>query len=110
MRVLACTVVAGVLVACGARGGGDARGPEGAEASVEDGACPREMAHVDAYCIDKWEATLVDENDHPYSPYASAEGKKVRAVSRAGVVPQGYVSADDARAACAASRKRLCTE
>ncbi len=34
---------------------------------------------------------------------------KVRAVSRSGVVPQGYISKNEAEAACKASKKRLCT-
>ncbi len=33
-----------------------------------------------------------------------------RATSRAGVIPQGYLSADQARTACEAAEKRLCTE
>lgn len=112
MRALACVIVAFVGVACAARGG-PPRVPESAPtaAAAEEGACPPEMAHVDAFCIDKWEDGLVDENGQPHSPYAAIDGKGgVRAVSRAGVVPQGYVSADDARAACAEAGKRLCAE
>ncbi len=112
MRALACVIVAVVGVACAARGG-PPRGPEAAPtaAAAEDAACPPEMAHVDGFCIDKWEDALVDENGQPHSPYVAVDGKGgVRAVSRAGVVPQGYVSADDARAACAEAGKRLCAE
>ena len=65
------------------------------------------------FCIDRWEASLVEVapgGDVPFSPYASPEGRAVRAVSQEGVVPQGYVSRDQATRACAASGKRLCLE
>ena len=77
--------------------------------------CAEGMALVDAsalrFCIDRWEGSLVlvtSEGDAPFSPYDTVGDRRVRAVSRAGVVPQGYVSQLDAKAACEASRKRLC--
>src|SRR5262245_52515226 len=75
------------------------------------------MAFIDvgerAYCIDRWEASLVEitkTGEIPFSPYESAQGQRVRAVSFKGSVPQAYISKNEASAACKASRKRLCTE
>jgi formylglycine-generating enzyme required for sulfatase activity len=77
------------------------------------------MAHVivdgtsvRAYCIDKWEASIVElretgEVAHP--PYEPVTNLKVKAVSKAGVIPQGYISKKEAESACKAARKRLCT-
>ena len=48
-----------------------------------------------------------DEVAHP--PFEPVTNLKVKAVARAGVVPQGYISKNEAEAACKASRKRLCT-
>jgi len=84
---------------------GDARGP----------LCPSGMALVEgAVCIDRWEASLVEvvgpKNERPFSPYEGVKGRRVRAVSRAGVAPQAYVSRNEAEAACRASGKRLCTD
>ncbi len=78
--------------------------------------CPAGMASIDgAYCVDLYEASLVEvlgrARTRPWSPYASPPpGARVRAQSRRGAVPQGYVSQVQARAACAAAGKRLCTE
>jgi hypothetical protein len=94
-----------------------------------DTGCPGEMASVDLtwadkgsestrvggmhYCIDRWEASLVelaqDGNEQPHSPYLPVGGADVRAVSRPGVFPQGYISEIEASRACARSSKRLCT-
>jgi formylglycine-generating enzyme required for sulfatase activity len=66
-----------------------------------------------SFCVDRWEASLVERTasgEEPFSPYSTPEGHEVRAVSKPGVVPQGYVSRDQAIRACAASGKRLCTE
>jgi hypothetical protein len=65
------------------------------------------------FCIDRFEASLVEvtsDGEKRFSPYDMVKGRKVRAVSRKGVVPQAYISRDEALAACKASRKRLCTE
>jgi formylglycine-generating enzyme len=64
------------------------------------------------YCIDKWEASIVeiqDKKEVSHAPFEPVTKLKVKAVSRAGVVPQGYISKNEAEAACKASRKRLCT-
>ncbi len=72
------------------------------------------MALVDdRFCIDRYEASLVEvtpEGERPFSPYEVVNGQRVRAVSREGVVPQAYISRNEADAACRASHKRLCTE
>jgi hypothetical protein len=78
------------------------------------GGCPDGMLRVSTFCIDRYEAALVLVNDDgttmPWSPYFNPGTHRVRAVSVAGVVPQGYVSGEDARAACAEAGKRLCTD
>lgn len=78
------------------------------------------MARVDpdatnphAYCIDRYEASLVEiapDGEKPFSPYAPVKGHNVKAVSRGGVVPQAYISRNEADVACRAARKRLCSE
>ncbi|MBI2392986.1 MAG: SUMF1/EgtB/PvdO family nonheme iron enzyme [Deltaproteobacteria bacterium] len=91
---------------------------EGAAAPAQS-ACPEEMALVGRaetgvrVCVDKWEASLVeilpDGEEKPWSPYVSVdEGHVVKAVSKPGVVPQGYIDRDSAQQACEASGKRLC--
>jgi hypothetical protein len=65
------------------------------------------------FCIDRWEASLVEvsgRGERRFSPYEVIGQRKVRAVSRRGVVPQAYISRDEALAACNASHKRLCDE
>jgi formylglycine-generating enzyme required for sulfatase activity len=88
------------------------------EADARGGACPPEMATIDAaaagtrgYCIDRWEASLVAvPGDRAISPYEMVNGRHLRAVSRPNVFPQAYISRNEAEAACKASRKRLCTD
>jgi hypothetical protein len=70
-----------------------------------DPGCPAGMAHVDTFCIDRFEAALAD-----WSPYFPPTGHTVRAVSLRGAVPQAYISQTEASAACAAAGKRLCTD
>ena len=68
-------------------------------------ACPEEMALVGRrFCIDRWEAITID-----HSPYHPVKQKPVVAASKPGVVPQGYIGADQADAACKRAGKRLCT-
>jgi hypothetical protein len=94
-----------------------------------DTGCPNEMAPVDLtwadrtyrgtrangvhYCIDRWEASLLemmaDGAEREHSPYLPVGGATVRAVSRPGVFPQAYISEVEASRACARSGKRLCT-
>jgi sulfatase modifying factor 1 len=103
-------IVAFALASCSPR----------AAAPVGPAACPEGMALVAdrparerAFCIDRWEASLVEaapDGERPFSPYETPEGKAVKAISRPGVVPQGYVSRDQAERACRAAGKRLCRE
>jgi formylglycine-generating enzyme len=80
--------------------------------------CPDEMALVEksgvSVCVDKWEAAVVEVlaggKEQLWSPYTPvAEGRNVKAVSRPDMVPQGYISRNQAEKACAAAEKRLCT-
>ena len=68
---------------------------------------------VDSFCIDRHEGSLVEltpQGEKPFSPFETIKGRHVRAVSRASVVPQAYISRNEALAACKASKKRLCVE
>lgn len=70
--------------------------------SAQPSACPDGMAWLDGFCIDRWEAHLVD-----HSPYeVPTDGV---AATAAGVVPQGYISGDVAEQACENANKRLCS-
>jgi formylglycine-generating enzyme len=78
-----------------------------------EGDCPNDMVLVgDRFCIDRYEATLVEEtangSEQPHPYFLPVGANRVRAVSRQGVYPQGYISGKEAQAACAASGKRLC--
>jgi len=87
---------------------------EGAAPAPHPGTCPPDMAKVlGAFCVDKYEGSLVElrEDGHevPADPYTTpAPGRVYVARSVAGVVPQGYVSAEQAAAACGRAKKRLC--
>lgn len=78
-------------------------------------ACPPDTVPVEGrFCIDRYEASLVHERGRDtlvaWSPYVSpAAGRRFRAVSRRGVIPQAYISQEQAREACANAGKRLCT-
>ena len=79
--------------------------------------CADDMALVEkdgmAVCVDKWEGAVVevlaDGKEQLWSPYTTvAEGHNLKAVSRPDLVPQGYISRNQAEKACAAASKRLC--
>jgi hypothetical protein len=115
----------------GQGGDGSAGGGDGsrADASVADsgaaavsdagpveaapGPCSAGMVLVSTYCIDTWEAYVVELDDagleHPHSPYDAVDGLTVRAKTAGGVAPQGYISQVQATAACASAGKRLCS-
>lgn len=85
----------------------------GATAAEEArGACRPGMVSIEGkFCIDKYEASLVQtvgSEERIFSPYTQVHDEHVRAVSEAGVVPQGYISRNQAEKACQASGKRLC--
>jgi len=71
------------------------------------------MALIESYrepfCIDRWEGSIVTADGTDHSPYHAVGPKPVRAVSRRGVVPQGYISLGEADAACRRAGKRICT-
>jgi sulfatase modifying factor 1 len=77
--------------------------------------CPEGMVSAGgAYCIDAYEASLVeigeDGAETPWAYYRTVPASVVvRAVSSAGVFPQGYVSGLQASVACRRSGKRLCS-
>jgi len=86
----------------------------GLEEAAGTGGCPAGMLRVDTFCIDRHEASLaVVEGDGSltsWSPYFNPGDRRVRALSLARAVPQGYISATQAAAACAEAGKRLCTD
>jgi hypothetical protein len=75
--------------------------------------CPDGMILIEAFCIDRWEAHVVELDAvgvaHPHSPFEPVEGLEVRAETAPGVFPQGYISKQQAARACANARKRLCS-
>jgi formylglycine-generating enzyme required for sulfatase activity len=73
-----------------------------ATGDVQEPSCPAGMVHIADFCIDKWEAFL--EGQSPYEVPDSGV-----AATAKGVVPQAYISANVAAAACVAAGKRLCT-
>jgi sulfatase modifying factor 1 len=77
------------------------------------GACPAGMAKVTGYCIDRYEAYVVELDEQgreaAHSPYAPVDGLRVRAKVAPGVLPQGYISQVQALQACQNAGKRLCT-
>jgi sulfatase modifying factor 1 len=88
---------------------------EGAlRAPSERASCPTAMANVDdRFCIDRWEASLVevlsDGQEQSWPPFGALEGgHSLRAVSRPNVYPQAYISGAQAEQACEAAGKRLC--
>ncbi len=87
---------------------------EGQLPPVTRGSCPSEMVSVEhRYCIDRWEGSLVEVGvnggSRAFSPFQVVDGHEVRAVSVPAVFPQGYISGNQAEAACERSSKRLCS-
>lgn len=76
--------------------------------------CPSDMVMIGrGYCIDIYEGSLVqvmdDGSEKPWPYYQVVpKGVVTRAVSAAGVFPQGYISGLQARSSCERSGKRLC--
>jgi formylglycine-generating enzyme len=79
-----------------------------------DGGCPGGMLRVSTFCVDQYEASLLevlpDAGVRPWSPYFNPGATRVRAVSLAGAIPQGFINGLQAAAACAEAGKRLCTD
>lgn len=81
------------------------------------GGCPAGMIAVAAavpYCVDRFEASLVEVHDDgsttDWSPYHHPGSARVRAQSVAVAVPQGYIDGVAAGRACEEAGKRLCTD
>jgi hypothetical protein len=79
--------------------------------------CPAGMLRIAAaapFCVDRFEASLekveADGSFSPWSPYFNPGTTKVIARSLRGAVPQGYITGEQAKTACAQAGKRLCTD
>ncbi len=76
--------------------------------------CGPEMVRLGRYCIDRYEAHLVElsagggERIHPHTERPE-KGARYTARALASVFPQGYVNRHEAAAACALAGKRLCS-
>jgi formylglycine-generating enzyme required for sulfatase activity len=67
------------------------------------------MVSIAEFCVDRYEAHLVEANGTRHSPYQRPRAERqYRARSAKGVVPQGYINRIEAAAACEAAGKRLC--
>ncbi|WP_437831210.1 formylglycine-generating enzyme family protein [Sorangium sp. So ce1153] len=77
------------------------------------GPCPADMVLVGGFCIDRYEAHLVTDAGGTLAVYPHFKrpepGVRYLARSEAGVFPQAYISRVEAKAACVAAGKRLCT-
>ncbi len=78
------------------------------------GGCPDGMVRVASFCVDQYEASLAivqaDGSLQSWSPYFNPGTRPVHAISVAKAIPQGYINANQAEAACQRSGKRLCTD
>lgn len=77
-----------------------------------DAGCLEGMARIDDYCIDRYEAMLVevlpDDTLAPLSPFANPGDTIAMALSVGGATPQGFITQLQADAACTVAGKRLC--
>lgn len=66
------------------------------------------------FCIDTYEASTSEIRGEgslvQHSPFLPVTGLRVKAISAKNVVPQAYISRNEAEAACEESGKRLCTD
>ena len=74
--------------------------------------CPSGMIRIgDTFCIQRFEASLVDAvSGESLSPFFNPGSVRARAVSLRGAIPQGYISGTQAAAACDEAGLRLCTD
>jgi formylglycine-generating enzyme len=92
----------------------DARTDASSDAPPRDGGgCPPEMVLIAGrVCVDRWEGALVqvfpDGATADWSPYENPGSRRVRAVSRANVAPQAYITGAESERACVEAGKRLC--
>lgn len=89
--------------------------PEPRLAAAKPKGCPRGMTSVQGrYCIDWYEAGTVEilagGKTRAHSPYLPVDGLKVKAISKRGIIPQAYISRDQAEVACKNAGKRLCSD
>jgi sulfatase modifying factor 1 len=96
-----------------ADGAADGKGPPRDATVDQGGPCPSGMVQIQTFCVDTYEAYVVEVdptgNEQPHSPYDVIGDASVRAKVAAGVAPQGYISQIEAESACTAAGKRLCT-
>lgn len=82
-------------------------------AGAQGGPCFEDRIRIDRFCIDTYEAYVVELDDRgvelAHSPYVVVQGLRVRAKVAANVVPQAYISQVQASEACGNAGKRLCT-
>ena len=95
-----------------AREAGRPNSGDAGDATIADaGPCGEDMALVQLEagraCIDLYEGAIVvaNEGDRPWPHYDPLDGvdASFRAVPARGIAPQGYISAEQAQAACEAS-------
>jgi len=90
-----------------------AHAPDSQVQSTLPSGCPLMMVRVKGYCIDTYEAHVVELDDkgdeHPHPHYLQLNGKRARAKVAPGVFPQAYLSQTEASGACREAGKRLCT-
>ena len=83
------------------------------DAEPAEPGCLPGMARIAAFCVDRYEAFVVEVTDagaeRPHSPYDVIGAAAVRAKNARGSVPQGYISQVQATDACRAAGKRLCS-
>ena len=65
-------------------------------------ACPEGMAHVGSFCIDRFEVSRSDAT-------ANEPGESTDPTVRRNVIPWTYTNLEEAKTACAAMDKHLCT-
>lgn len=84
------------------------------DAAAKGKGCNGGMVLAGDVCIDPFEASLVEVSESgkltPHPHYEPVGDARVRAVSKKGVMPQGYISRNEADAACKDAKKRLCTD
>jgi hypothetical protein len=91
-----------------------ARPNEGLLEEPGDPRCPNGMILAGTACVDRFEASIVvvasDGTTKSWTPfYSPPSNSTYKAVSVRGAVPQAYVSGLQAKQACEAAGKRLCT-
>ncbi|HRI71419.1 MAG TPA: SUMF1/EgtB/PvdO family nonheme iron enzyme [Polyangium sp.] len=116
--IAACLLAALLGLGCKDAPSGTKTAPSATAAAQPENAvvnrprCPPDMAAVESYCVDIYEAHLV-RADAPDIVLPHDETPKrevpIMARSRAGMTPQGYVNRADAARACKAAQKRLCS-